>query len=80
MVQFILLSIALVALFNLLVLSILEIITYYHDNYHVNYHEGAHPGRIRGALVPAGVRLGGMSYNVKWIILEGRYLDEKEEI
>ena len=76
MVQFILLSIALVALLNLLALSILEIITYYH----VNYHEGAHPGRIRGALVPAGVRLGGMSYNVKWIILEGRYLDEKEEI
>lgn len=67
MIQYIFLSIAFLALLNLLLINILEIITYYHDNYSC----AAHPGRIRGASEPAAVDIGGIRYNVKWLIRDG---------
>lgn len=78
MVQYIFLSIALLALLNLLFINILDIITYYHDNYSC----AANAGRIRGASepipAPAGepdfVELGGLRYSVEWIIKDGDYL------
>jgi len=74
MFQIIALSVALIALILDLIFTIMEALMYYH----VTYHVGAHPGRIRGASVPAAVVMGGMRYNVKWIIWEGIYYEEKE--
>lgn len=76
--RMILLSIACILLFINIIFTILEGFKYYHDNYHDNYHVGAHAGRIQGALVPAAVVINGMSYNVKWVIWEGIYYEEKE--
>ena len=75
MFQIIALSVALIALILDLIFTILEALMYYHATYHV----GAQPGRIRGASVPAAVVMGGMRYNVKWIIWEGIYYEEKEK-
>jgi hypothetical protein len=72
MFQIIALTIALIALILDLIITILEALMYYHANYHV----GAHPGRIRGASVPAAVVMGGMRYNVKWIILDGDFQED----
>jgi len=62
----ILLIIAIIILIIKITLTILEAIRYYHINYH--------PGRIRGESgahgAPAGrIRIGGMWYNVRWIIV-----------
>ena len=70
----ILLFIACSLLFINIIFTILEGFKYYHDNYHV----GEHTGRIRGASVPAAVVINGMHYNVKWVIWEGLYNEEKE--
>ncbi len=78
MIQYIFLSIALLALLNLLFINILEIIKYYHEH----YSSGANAGRIRGASepipAPAGkpgfVELGGLRYSVEWIIKDGDYI------
>lgn len=75
----ILLIIAIIILIINITLTILEAIRYYHITYH--------PGRIRGASraypVPAGrIRIGGMWYNVRWIIVgrEGIIkLEERED-
>lgn len=75
MFQIIALSVSLIALILDLIFTIQEALMYYHATYHV----GAHPGRIRGASVPAAVVMGGMRYNVKWIIWEGIYYEEKEK-
>lgn len=72
MFQIIALTIALIALILDLILTILEAYLYYHSTYHV----GAHPGSIRGTSVPAAVVLGGMRYNVKWIIWEGDFQED----
>ena len=70
----ILLFVACILLFINIIFTILEGFKYYHENYHA----GPHAGRIRGALEPAAVVINGMSYNVKWIIWEGLYYEEKE--
>ena len=72
MFQIIALSVALIALILDLIFTIMEALMYYHSTYHV----GAHSGRIRGASVPAAVVMGGMRYNVKWIIWEGEILED----
>lgn len=73
--QTIILTFAVIIITINLILTILEAYRYYHDNYHV----GAHSGRIRGASDPAAVVIDGMRYNVKWIIWEGNYNEEKEK-
>lgn len=72
MFQIIALSVALIALIVDLILTILEALMYYHATNHV----GEHPGRIRGASVPAAVVMGGLRYNVKWIILDGDFQED----
>lgn len=72
--RMILLSIACILLFINIIFTILEGFRYYHETYHV----GAHAGRIRGASVPAAVEIDGIRYNVKWVIWEGLYNEEKE--
>lgn len=75
----ILLIIAIIILIINITLTVIEAIRYYHITYH--------PGRIRGASgahgAPAGrIRIGGMWYNVRWIIAgrEGIIkLDERED-
>lgn len=76
----ILLIIAAVLLIINITLTIHEAITYYHVNYH--------PGRMRGESGahdnrpgPAGViRIGGMSYNVYWIIIGREGLIRLKEV
>ena len=72
----ILLIIAIIILLINITLTILEAIRYYHLTYH--------PGRIRGASgahsIPAGrVRIGGMWYNVRWIIVGREGIIKLEE-
>lgn len=70
----ILLFVACILLFINIIFTILEGFKYYHENYHV----GPHAGSIQGALEPAAVVINGMHYNVKWVIWEGLYNEEKE--
>lgn len=65
-----------IALILNIIITILEALNYYHVNYH--------PGRMRGASgdheFPARIRIGGMWYNVKWIINRRRgYIYEEKE-
>ena len=77
MLKTILLIIAIIILIINIILTILEAARYYHDTFH--------PGRIRGASraneVAGRVRICGMWYNVRWIIIgrEGVITLESEE-
>ena len=79
MINFILLSVAIVILIVNIILTIIEALRYYH----VYFPSAAHPGRIRGACEPGPegngsgwVEIEGMRYNVKWFII-GRERIEK---
>lgn len=80
MVQYIFLSIALLALFNLLLINIHEIITYYYDHFYPA-HNRRKPAHKSCHTAAPGVEIGGLRYNVEWLIDEGRYLyNEEKEI
>ena len=70
----ILLFVACILLFINIIFTSLEGFKYYHENYHA----GPHAGSIQGAFEPAAVVINGMHYNVKWVIWEGLYNEEKE--
>lgn len=80
MFKTVLLLIATVLLFVNIILTILEA----YNTYHEIYSSAAHPGRIRGASDPIStgpegsmssekvkgrIKLGGMWYNVEWLII-----------